>query len=93
MKTAPPFTQNTPLRGDGHTPRRARGTKKTTPRVTNGGGGGHILLVSLVKAALVALFFMHLRFEKVVPLWIVAVFPFFLIGLATLLVFIGTALG
>ena len=49
-----------------------------------------ILLVSLIKAALVALFYMHLKFERLVPLWIVAIFPFFLIGLATLLVFAGS---
>ena len=48
-----------------------------------------ILLVSLVKAVLVALFYMHLKFERLVPIWIVAVFPFFLIGLASLLVFSG----
>jgi caa(3)-type oxidase subunit IV len=53
---------------------------------------GIILLISLIKAVLVALFYMHLKFEKAVPLWVVAVFPFFLIGLATFLVFIGTAL-
>ena len=52
-----------------------------------------ILSVSLVKALLVTLFYMHLKFEKVVPLWVVAVFPFFLIGLATFLVLIGNALG
>ena len=51
-----------------------------------------ILTVSLAKATLVALFYMHLKFEKWVPLWVVAIFPFFLIGLATLLVFIGLAL-
>ena len=51
-----------------------------------------ILLVSLAKAALVTLFYMHLKFERVVPLWIVAVFPFFLIGLATFLILIGPAL-
>ena len=58
--------------------------------------GGIILLiltVSLVKAALVTLFYMHLKFEKLVPLWIVAIFPFFLIGLAVLLVLTGNALG
>lgn len=50
-----------------------------------------ILFVSLIKAGLVCLFYMHLKFEKLVPIWAVAVFPFFLIGLATFLVFIGTA--
>lgn len=47
-----------------------------------------ILGVSLVKAALVSLFYMHLKFEKLVPLWIIVVFPFFLIGMAALLVLI-----
>jgi len=51
-----------------------------------------ILLVSLVKAALVTLFYMHLRFERI-PLWVVAFFPFFLIGLAVLLVFTGILTG
>ncbi len=48
-----------------------------------------ILAVSLLKAGLVILFYMHLKFEKM-PIWIVAFFPFFLIGLAVLLVFLGT---
>ncbi len=52
-----------------------------------------ILLVAFVKACLVSLFYMHLKFEKIVPLWVVAIFPFFLIGLATLLVMIGICLG
>lgn len=51
-----------------------------------------ILGVALVKAALVLLFFMHMKFERVVPLWVVLIFPFFLIGLAVLLVTIGPAL-
>lgn len=51
-----------------------------------------ILTVSLAKATLVALFYMHLKFEKWVPLWVVAIFPFFLIGLATFLVLIGIVL-
>ena len=45
-----------------------------------------ILLVALVKAGLVCLFYMHLKFERLVPLWIVALFPFFLIALAVLLI-------
>jgi len=48
-----------------------------------------ILAVSTVKAVLVGLFYMHLKFEKVLPLWVVAIFPFFLIGLASLLVLAG----
>ncbi len=51
-----------------------------------------ILSVSLAKAILVALFFMHLKFEKWVPLWVVAISPFFLIGLAAFLVLLGLAL-
>ena len=50
-----------------------------------------ILAASFTKAILVCLFYMHLKFEKVVPLWVVAIFPFFLIGLASLLVFLGLA--
>ena len=48
-----------------------------------------ILGISLIKAVLVTLFYMHMKFEKLVPLWIVAIFPFFLIGLAALLVLSG----
>ena len=51
-----------------------------------------ILGVSLIKTGLVVLFYMHLKSERVVPLWIVALFPFFLIGLAVLLVLSGLAL-
>ena len=50
-----------------------------------------ILFVSLVKMGLVTLFYMHLKFEKL-PIWVVALFPFFLLGLAGLLVFLGLAL-
>ena len=52
---------------------------------------GLILLVSLVKMVLVTLFYMHLKFEKL-PIWVVALFPFFLLGLAALLVFLGVTL-
>ena len=48
-----------------------------------------VLGVALVKAALVCLFYMHLKFERLVPIWVVAVFPFLLIGLAVLLVLTG----
>ena len=54
---------------------------------------GFILLIALTKAILVSLFYMHLKFEKIVPLWVVAISPFFLIGLATLLIMIGICLG
>ncbi len=50
-----------------------------------------ILGVSFTKAMLVTLFYMHLKSERI-PIWIVAFFPFFLIGLATLLVYLGIAL-
>ena len=53
---------------------------------------GLILGVALIKAVLVALFFMHLKSERIVPLWVIILFPFFLIGLAVLLVTIGPAL-
>ena len=46
-----------------------------------------ILGVALIKTALVALFYMHLKFERSVPLWVVVVFPFLLVGSAVLLVF------
>ena len=44
-----------------------------------------ILLLSTVKATLVALYYMHLRFDKR-ALMLVAVFPLVLIGLAVLLI-------
>jgi cytochrome c oxidase subunit 4 len=47
-----------------------------------------ILAIALAKAVLVALFYMHLKFERL-ALWAVALFPFFLIGLAVLLVTTG----
>ena len=53
---------------------------------------GLILLVSLTKTALVALFYMHLKFERWVPIWVVAIFPFVLVGIAALLVLLGLAL-
>ena len=46
-----------------------------------------ILGISLIKTALVALFFMHLKFERSIPLWVVVLFPFLLVGSAVLLVF------
>lgn len=49
-----------------------------------------IMAVSLIKALLVILFYMHLKFEKVVPLWIVALSPFFLLGLAGVMVLAGS---
>ncbi len=46
-----------------------------------------ILGVALIKTVLVALFFMHLKFERSIPLWVVVVFPFLLVGSAVLLIF------
>ena len=51
-----------------------------------------ILFVSLIKAVLVCLFYMHMKSERLVPIWVVALFPFFLLGLAALLVLVGPAL-
>ena len=52
-----------------------------------------ILGIASVKAFLVTLFYMHLKHEKMVPLWIVLLFPFFLIGLVVFLLFIGKLIG
>ncbi|MBI3615393.1 MAG: cytochrome C oxidase subunit IV family protein [Candidatus Omnitrophica bacterium] len=71
----------------------AAGTFISTLPISKTTAVGLILFVSLIKAILVALFYMHLKFERLVPLWIVAGFPFFLIGLATLLVFAGIVSG
>ncbi len=51
-----------------------------------------IMAISITKALLVALFFMHLKFERLVPLWIVAISPFFLVGLAAFLILSGILL-
>ena len=45
-----------------------------------------ILAIALVKTILVGMFFMHLRSERSVPLWVVVLFPFLLVGAAVLLV-------
>ena len=50
-----------------------------------------ILFVSFIKTALVGLFYMHLKSERMVPIWVVVIFPFFLVGLAVLLVLLGLA--
>ena len=68
----------------------AAGTLISTLPISKTGAVLLILLVALVKTALVVLFYMHMKFERLVPLWVVAVFPFFLIGLAVLLVFSST---
>ena len=51
-----------------------------------------ILGISTIKAVLVAWFFMHLRGERSLPLWIVITFPMGLIAGAVLLVLSGTLL-
>lgn len=48
-----------------------------------------ILGLSVVKVSLVALYYMHLRFERVMPVWVVAIFPFFLLFLAFLVILPG----
>ncbi len=52
---------------------------------------GLIMLVSLIKAGLVSWYYMHLDGEKALPLWIVVIFPFFLIALAVAMMLIGLA--
>ena len=51
-----------------------------------------ILGVAFVKTALVALFYMHLKFERLVPVWVVVLFPLLLVGVAVLLVTLIPAL-
>lgn len=58
-------------------------------RLSQEGAATLILGVALVKTTLVALFYMHLKFEKWVPIWVVAGFPFLLIGLAVGLLKVG----
>ncbi len=48
-----------------------------------------ILLIALVKAILVTLFFMHMKQERLFPLWVILLSPFLLIGLAVSLIFVG----
>ena len=45
-----------------------------------------ILAVALVKTILVAMFYMHLKSERSVPLWVIVLFPFLLVGAAVLLI-------
>ena len=45
-----------------------------------------ILAIALIKTILVGMFFMHLRSERSVPLWVIVLFPFLLVGAAVLLV-------
>ena len=51
-----------------------------------------IMLVSLIKFSLVAWYYMHLQGETSRPLWVVVLFPFFLIALAAALILIGPAI-
>ena len=48
-----------------------------------------ILGVSLIKTGLVVLFYMHMKSERIVPLWVVAVFPLVLVAAAAALVLAG----
>jgi caa(3)-type oxidase subunit IV len=52
---------------------------------------GLIMLVSLIKAGLVCWYYMHLDGEKAMPVWIVVIFPFFLIALAVAMLLVGLA--
>lgn len=70
----------------------AAGTALSSLPISKNGAVTLILGIALAKTALVALFYMHLKFERVVPIWVVAISPFFLIGLAALLVLLGLAL-
>ena len=45
-----------------------------------------ILGIALIKTLLVGIFFMHLKSEQSVPLWVVVLFPFLLVGAAVLLI-------
>src|SRR3989338_6652070 len=49
-----------------------------------------LVFLAAVKAALVALFYMHLKFEKFV-IYIIVFFPLFLAAVLTLLVFLDKA--
>ena len=68
------------------------GTLVPSLSISKAAGTLLILFISLIKAILVILFYMHLKGEKR-PVWAVAIFPFFLIGLAVGLVLIGISLG
>lgn len=69
----------------------AAGTFISYLPVGHTGAASLILFIAFIKTALVALFYMHLKSERIVPLWVVVVFPFFLIAAAAGLVFLGTA--
>jgi len=45
-----------------------------------------ILGIALIKTLLVGMFYMHLKSERSVPLWVVVLFPFLLVGAAVLLI-------
>ena len=45
-----------------------------------------ILGIALIKTLLVGIFYMHLKSERSVPLWVIIFFPFLLVGAAVLLI-------
>ncbi len=45
-----------------------------------------ILGIAFIKTLLVGMFYMHLKSERSVPLWVVVLFPFLLVGAAVLLI-------
>lgn len=53
---------------------------------------GLIMLASLIKAGLVCWYYMHLKGETARPLWVIVIFPFFLIALSVALILIGPAI-
>lgn len=56
------------------------------------GAASLILGIAFIKTVLVVLFYMHMKFERLVPLWVVAASPFLLLLLAGLVVLIGPAI-
>ena len=67
----------------------AAGTFISTLKVSKTEAVLMILGIALIKAVLVALFYMHLKSERSVPLWVVVLFPFLLVGGAVLLILPG----
>ena len=64
----------------------AGGTFVSTLPVGKTGAVLLILGIALIKTLLVGMFYMHLKSERSVPLWVVVLFPFLLVGAAVLLI-------
>ncbi len=67
------------------------GTFISSLPISKGGIVWLILTIALIKTALVALFYMHMKDERI-PIWVVAITPFFLVALAIVPVLIALAL-